>query len=267
MKTIGIVLLICSVLGIVFFDLSTVMGVLLCVIGLALVLVPWILGRRPVGKKMAVWIGFGLGAAGILLCMLCKDPGEMARGKKAIRKIDNLLEEGQGVAALTALEELPDYLYHSDEALAVRYSQAYHLTGNEQDAEYSLNSTDYEERSEAYYISKMSIELRKEQYKAAMDTMKEAAILYPYNEDIQFNAGFLCFMRGEFMSADFYLQRLYDMKVERNDLLFTLGAVKFSLGEYEECEAIFAEALEKKIDDQMRQDILDILASIPYREG
>ncbi len=130
-----------------------------------------------------------------------------------------------------------------------------------------MDRTDYEERSEAYYISKMSIELRKEQYKTAMDTMKEAAILYPYNEDIQFNAGFLCFMRGEFMSADFYLQRLYDMKVERNDLLFTLGAVKFSLGEYEECEAIFAEALEKKMDDQMRQDILDILASIPYREG
>ena len=267
MKLAGLVLTICAVLGVWCFDLSVIIGILAGMLGLALVLVPWILAKRSGGRNAAVGAGVLIGITGLVFMMFSGDLGEITAIRKEVQKIDKLLEKGQGMEVLTLLEKLPEEIDVKIEAIAVRYSQAYQLIGDIENAQNSTYWIHDEEKNAAYYLNKMVLELKQEQYQKAMNTMQEAAAIFPYNEDIQFNAGFLCFMRGDYMSADFYLQRLYEMDIERNDLLYTLGAVKFSLGEYEKCESIFAEALKKDLDDQMRKDILDILASIPYREG
>jgi len=267
MKTLGAVMLFCALLGMVLFDLSPVIGILLCLLAGALILVPWILKKRLPKSRLPGLIGAAAGGCFLLTVILCPLSGDMAQVNKTLKKIDKLLADGQGVAVLGMLEEMPEYMRVDDSAVGIRYSQAYDLAGDPGNAQHVLDRISTEERSVAYYIEKMAFEIRDEQYREAMDTMKEAASLYPYNEDVQFNAGFLCYMRGEFVSADFYLQRLYDMDVRREDLMFTLGVVKFSLGEYEECETIFAEAMEKDLDDQMQQDMEEILRSIPYREG
>lgn len=175
MKVAGLALAVCALFGVLFFDLSVIMGILAGIAGIALAAVPLILTKRSGGKKAVILAGVIIGLTGLVPAVFSGDSSEVTLTQKKLEKIDKLLLKGQGMEVLTLLENLPEEIDKGNEAKSVRYGEAYLLIGDMENADFVVSQTVDEEKNAAYCLAKMKLELRQEQYREAMDTMKEAA--------------------------------------------------------------------------------------------
>jgi len=257
--------ILCGLLGFTVFDSTAATSIVLCAIGTVSIVVRLVLRKKLKQKRVAL-ISFV--SLFVIVLVVSGFTGTMERDRaksvSAFNEVDNLLDKGQAEKALERLSEIKTEGGHYDDNTAIRLREfrAYRLLSRESDAVRALERCAYY-KDVRYYMALASTQLKAGEQKKALDTYTEAAALYPRYHETQLKAGYLCFIRGAYTRAEFYLLRACEIDPKDPHSLFFLGSVKYMQEKYPEAEGYLQRVLKLKIDETMKKDVQDLLASIP----
>ena len=240
-------------------------GMMACIAGLLLLVFQLIAKKRPLQKQVKALVSGGL-AAVMLLALLFTGASDYAAKTAAseFAAVDRLLLQGgveESAKALELLKEMEEKYPNSME-IYIRQAQANSQMFKDSEAEYLLGRC-ANEGDIRYYLMKASEEIKAGEEVKARDTYVEAAARYPQNFQIQFNTGFLCYTRGDLTIAEFYLLRACALNPKEPNALFFLGSIKASQGDYAAAREHLHSAAVLTDDGALKQDIENLMASLP----
>jgi len=259
------VYIICGLLGFAVFDSTLVTSILLCAVGTVSIIARLVF-RKYLNQKRVALISF------VSLCLVVfiisgfTGTAEHGRAKSvsALREVDSLLDKGNAEKALERLSEIKNEggHYEDNTEVCLREFRAYRLLLNEEEAARALGRCEYY-KDVRYYMALASTQLQAGEQKDALNTYKKAAAMYPRHHEAQLKAGYLCFIRGEYSRAEFYLLRACEIDARDPHSLFFLGSVKYEQKEYPVAEGYLQRVLKLKIDETMKKDVQDLMVSMP----
>jgi len=257
--------IICGLLGYAVFDSTAATSILLCAIGAVAIVVRLVL-RKHLKRKLVAWSSFAVLCIAALLVSGFTGTAEsdIEKSASAFREVDVLLDKGNAEKALKRLAEIKKEGGHYDDntEICLREFKAYRLLSKEDDAVRALKKcTSFKDIR--YYMALASTQLKAGNQLDALNTYIEAAALYPRHHEAQLKAGYLCFVRGAYARAEFYLLRACEIEPKDPDSLFFLGSVMYAQEKYPQAEGYLQRVLKLNIDETMKEDVEDLLASMP----
>ena len=252
-----------SLLGVLLFDSSAVTGILVCVLGLSAIVLSLILRKAAKAKRPLGLIPCAFMCAALLLTCFVGTHSTYATVAAELEKADKLLAREDAREALTLLNTLQEQYGNAPEIL-LRNAAANDMLGDENHSQAALSRL-ASSNAYAYFAAKAAQEIRSGDTGAALATYSQAAATYPTVPEAQLNAGYLSFVRGAYARAEFYLLHARALAPEDPLPLFFLGSVKFAQGDYAQARVYLQDTAAMKIDDAMKQDISDLLASMPEK--
>ncbi|MBU9728454.1 tetratricopeptide repeat protein [Diplocloster modestus] len=260
--------IICGLFTIFVLGSGVIAGILSCAIGLALLIFRLVIKKKSLKKQAAALVSGTLAAVMLLSLAFAGLTDNAARTAAAeLAAVDRLLLRGgveDTAKALELLEEMQSKYPNSVELL-IRQAQANSQLFNDDEAAALLNrcAADLDIR---YYLMKASEEIKAGREAEARDTYVAAAAIYTQDYQIQFNAGFLSYIRGDMTKAEFYLLRACILEPKEPRALFFLATVKCVQGDYAAARGHLEKAASLRVSDTLKKDIEDLLASLP-QEG
>lgn len=237
-----------GILGLAFFHLNTwlmIVVILLSAVGLVLPL------TKMKGKP---YIGLGLLAAGVLICILSASPEtEVQAYQKKLAKIDSLIE--QGTTDQAALEvKLLEKASGINDATHLAWSQIYLKMGNLEDALAELERLE-DTHSEAAYIQKEAV-LRALEENDQLDQMYlEASSLVPDSAYLQLMAGMVRMEQEKPQAAIINFYRAHVLKPENGAAAYYTGVCYYNLGEKDMARVWFSTAEKGQLSDKLKEHL------------
>ena len=257
--------IICSLLCVFALGGGLVAGILSCILGLALIAFQLIQQKKPIKKQAAALVSGVLAAAMLVTLAITGISDTAARtAESELATVDRLLFSGKVEDSSKALELLDEMQekYPNSMEIYIRQAQAHSQLFNESEASSLLNRC-AEDMDIRYYLMKASAEIKAGKEAEARDTYVTAAAIYTQDYQVQFNTGFLCYVRGDYTKAEFYLLRACSLEPGEPYPLFFLGSVKCTQGDYEAARSYLESAAAHGPDEALKKDIEGLLATLP----
>lgn len=255
----------CALFGMCVLGGSKVAGIAACIAGLFTLVFRLIAKKKPLQKQVKALVSGGLTAAMLVALLFTGASGYTAKtAASELAAVDRLLLQGgvkESTKALELLNEM-ESKYPNSMEIYIRQAQANSQIFNDSEAEYLLRRC-ADDMDIRYYLMKASEEIKAGKEVEARDTYVEAAARYPQSYQIQLNAGFLNYIRGDLTKAEFYLLRACALDPKEPYALFYLASVKSTQGDYEAARIHLHSAAALPADDALKKDIENLLASLP----
>ena len=255
----------CALFGMCVLGGGKVAGIVACAAGLLTLVFRLIARKMSLQKQVKALVSGGLTSAMLVALLFAGASGYAAKtAALEFAAVDRLLLQGgveESAKALELLKEMEEKYPNSME-IYIRQAQANSQMFKDSEAEYLLGRC-ANEGDIRYYLMKASEEIKAGEEVKARDTYVEAAARYPQNFQIQFNTGFLCYTRGDLTIAEFYLLRACALNPKEPNALFFLGSIKASQGDYAAAREHLHSAAVLTDDGALKQDIENLMASLP----
>ena len=243
-----IVMGLAGILGLALFHLNVwlmILVILLSALGMVLPLM------KVKGKP---FIGLGLLAAGVLICILSASPETQVQTyQKKLAKIDSLIAEGTTDQA--ALEvKLLEKASGVNDATHLAWSQIYLKMGNLEDALAELDQLE-DQHSEALYMQKEAV-LKAMQETEQLDQMYlTAASDVPDSAYLQLMAGMVHMEQEKPQAAIIHFCRASALAPDNGAAAYYAGVCYYNLGEKDMARLWFATAENGQLSDKLKEHL------------
>lgn len=242
--------LLTSILSIVFFRTNMILGIIACVVTVALIIVYFF--RNKISKKtMPIILSVGLVlVVGLNLFATIKiEENGILDYEAKMTKVQKALMNNDPYKAEKLLDEIKDNGNTSNVVIARAMSE--YMTEEPDSCLKTLNNlNNVDKKIPLAYVLKGGSYLKIKEYKKAEETFTEAARLYPDWYGAQFFAGEQAIGNGNYEKGIYYLLRAIELNDSIAAPYYCLGVGYYSINEYDLATEYLniAKTLDEKVD-------------------